>query len=208
MPAGPSTATTTQVARPAELNSAQTDTDTPIGSSLDQSETHNTTSNSSMPYRAMRSDTTTAILSSQNPPTSPPPLPTSESSTLDRTQSTAIGPSSESAPTQTSKDSGSSGPILMITLLLLSGARHPFNLDASYLAKRSVQVAGNNPYNLSVYKVKELILREWRPEWELKPSSPTAIRLIHFGKVLDDKTAIKGESCSKMHETRILTSCL
>lgn len=54
-----------------------------------------------------------------------------------------------------------------------------------------MQVAGNNPYNLSVYKVKELILREWRAEWESKPSSPTAIRLIHFGKVLDDKAAIK-----------------
>ena len=81
----------------------------------------------------------------------------------------------------------------MITLLLLSGARHPFHLDAAYLTKRSVQVSGNNPFNLSVYKVKELILREWRPEWESKPSSPSAIRLIHFGKVLDDKTAIKGE---------------
>lgn len=80
----------------------------------------------------------------------------------------------------------------MITLLLINGARHPFNLDAKYLSKRNVQAQGNDPFSLSVYKLKELILREWREEWELKPSSPSAIRLIHFGKVLDDKTPVKG----------------
>lgn len=29
-------------------------------------------------------------------------------------------------------------------------------------------------------------------EWELRPSSPSAIRLIHFGKLLDDKTSLEG----------------
>jgi hypothetical protein len=45
---------------------------------------------------------------------------------------------------------------------LTTGARHPFKLDPKYLAKRNVQAAGNDPFNLSVYKLKELILREWR----------------------------------------------
>lgn len=160
-----------------------------IGSSLEQQETQRSSSSQSMPYRPMRTDTTTALHNSQNPP--PPPVPSPPSPKLDRTHSTAIGPSIES-PAGVTKDLGQSGPVLMITLLLLSGARHPFNLDAAYLAKRNVQTQGNDPFNLSVYKVKELILREWRTEWESKPSSPSAIRLIHFGKVLDDKTAIKG----------------
>lgn len=53
----------------------------------------------------------------------------------------------------------------MITLLLINGARHPFKLDAKYLNKRNVEVPGNDPFNLSVYKLKELILREWREGW-------------------------------------------
>lgn len=79
----------------------------------------------------------------------------------------------------------------MITLLLINGARHPFKLDAKYLNKRNVEVQGNDPFNLSVYKLKELILREWREEWEAKPSSPSSIRLISFGKLLDDKAPLK-----------------
>jgi hypothetical protein len=29
-------------------------------------------------------------------------------------------------------------------------------------------------------------------EWEQKPSSPSSIRLISFGKLLDDKAPLKG----------------
>lgn len=80
----------------------------------------------------------------------------------------------------------------MMTLLLTNGARHPFKLDGKYLNRRNVEVQGNDPFNLSVYQLKELILREWREEWECKPSSPSSIRLIYFGKLLDDKAALRG----------------
>ncbi len=82
-------------------------------------------------------------------------------SQLSRLQSTAIGPSSDE-PIPLPKDVEVTGPVLMITLLLINGARHPFKLDAKYLNKRNVEVHGNDPFNLSVYKLKELILREWR----------------------------------------------
>lgn len=49
-----------------------------------------------------------------------------------------------------------------------------------------------DPWEISVYTVKELIWRDWRDEWELRPTSPSAIRLIHFGRLLDDKSALKG----------------
>lgn len=80
---------------------------------------------------------------------------------LTRLKSTAIGPSSDE-PIPVPKDVEETGPVLMITLLLINGARHPFKLDAKYLNKRNVEVQGNDPFNLSVYKLKELILREWR----------------------------------------------
>lgn len=54
----------------------------------------------------------------------------------------------------------------------------------------------NDPFNLSVYKLKELILREWRDEWETKPASPSSIRLISFGKLLDDKGVLKDSKFS------------
>lgn len=101
-----------------------------------------------------------------------------------------------SAPTINTSDA--SGPICIITLLLTSGARHPYKLDEKYLIKRNVNVPGmtesgkKDPFSISVYTLKELILREWREEWEAQPSSPSSIRLIHFGRLLDDKMPLKG----------------
>ncbi len=110
---------------------------------------------------------------------------------------------------------------LLITLLLINGARHPFKIDEKYLKKRSVNADGGNPVNLSVYTLKELIWREWRdgksgathsgfrnpfntqprllltsrkPEWEPRPSSPSSIRLIFFGKLLEDKSKLHGKA--------------
>lgn len=47
-------------------------------------------------------------------------------------------------------------------LLLTTGARHPYKIDEKYLKKRNMQVEEMNPYNLSVYNLKELIWRDWR----------------------------------------------
>ncbi|KAH8912750.1 hypothetical protein BR93DRAFT_942527 [Coniochaeta sp. PMI_546] len=88
-------------------------------------------------------------------------------------------------------------PICNITLLLPTGARHPYKIDERYLTKRSVDVPDTtesgkkDPFSISVYTLKELILREWREEWNDKPASPSSIRLIHFGKLLDDKEQLK-----------------
>lgn len=110
----------------------------------------------------------------------------------------AIGPtdpvSHESNPTP-------EHPVCNITLLLPSGARHPYKLDEKYLTKRNVDVPGftdagkKDPFSISVYTLKELILREWRDEWDNKPASPSSIRLIHFGKLLEDKEQLKSKFC-------------
>lgn len=161
------------------------------------SERPKSTSSTSHPAGPIRTDTATAIDQATHP--SPPPpatIPeTSSSDPMSRTFSTAIGPSSDS-PVVPAKDAEEAGPTLLITLLLTSGARHPFKLDAKYLSKRNVEVPSNDPFNLSVYKLKELILREWREEWEAKPASPSSIRLISFGKLLDDKAPLKDSKFS------------
>ncbi|KAJ5619921.1 hypothetical protein N7510_003905 [Penicillium lagena] len=82
------------------------------------------------------------------------------------------------------------GPSLSITLLLTTGSRHPFTIDGKYLRKRSVNVENYDPFAMSVYTLKELIWREWRSDWETRPSSPSFIRLISFGKLLDDKSPL------------------
>lgn len=76
-------------------------------------------------------------------------------------------------------------------LLLTTGARHPYKIDEKYLKKRNVQVDDMDPYNISVYTLKELIWRDWREEWEPRPTSHSSIRLIHFGRMLDDKSPLK-----------------
>lgn len=100
--------------------------------------------------------------------TSPPPL------TREKTVP-AIGPATDK-PTPVPKESEIEGPVLFITLLLSStGARHPYKLDEKYLRKRNVVVEGNNPINISLYKLKELILRDWR-EGNDRPRSMVRMR--------------------------------
>jgi hypothetical protein len=84
-------------------------------------------------------------------------------------------------------------------LLLTTGKRHPYKIDERYLKKRNVTVENMDPYNISVYTLKELIWRDWRDEWEPRPTSPSAIRLIHFGRMLDDKLPLK--DCRFQSET-------
>ncbi|KAG8167346.1 hypothetical protein KVR01_003035 [Diaporthe batatas] len=116
------------------------------------------------------------------------------SSRQDRADSLSIGAADDP---DGSPSNPADGPVCNITLLLPTGARHPYKIDDKYLAKRNVEVpevtenGKKDPFSVSVYKLKELILREWRDEWEGKPASPSSIRLIHFGKLLDDKEQLK-----------------
>lgn len=111
----------------------------------------------------------------------------------------AIGPAQDEIKAVTS-DGADSAPVCNITLLLTSGSRHPYRIDAKYLSRRNVSMpdetaAGHpDPFSISIYTLKELILREWRADWEPKPASPSSIRLIHFGKLLDDKEQLKSKS--------------
>ena len=71
-----------------------------------------------------------------------------------------IGPATDKPAAQRT---ASSGPQLVITLLLHSTeTRHPYTIDESYLKRRNVSVAEDNPINMTVYTLKELILRDWR----------------------------------------------
>ncbi|KAK5624752.1 hypothetical protein RRF57_000468 [Xylaria bambusicola] len=87
-------------------------------------------------------------------------------------------------------------PAVGIMLQLTNGARHPFRIDEKYLAKRNVTVTGKmedgnmDPASITVYTLKELILRDWRVEWEPAPREPTSIRLIYFGKLLEDRNQL------------------
>ncbi|TWU76569.1 hypothetical protein ED733_007911 [Metarhizium rileyi] len=106
----------------------------------------------------------------------------------------AIGPAQEDFHTSPGQ---SDGPVCNITLLLTSGSRHPYKIDAKYLTRRNIAVPEEtesgqpDPFSISIYTLKELILREWRGDWETKPASPSSIRLIHFGKLLDDKEQLR-----------------
>ncbi|TGJ82569.1 hypothetical protein E0Z10_g6195 [Xylaria hypoxylon] len=90
-------------------------------------------------------------------------------------------------------------PAVNIMLQLTNGARHPFRIDEKYLTKRNVTVTGKtedgnmDPASITVYTLKELILRDWRREWEEPPREPSSIRLIHFGKLLEDRNQLSRE---------------
>lgn len=97
------------------------------------------------------------------PPAADPTPPETQSSepapALVRSETEAIGPASD---TPAAKPDPASGPAVVITLLLTSGARHPYKIDEKYLRKRNVTVEAMDPFNISVYTLKELIWRDWR----------------------------------------------
>ena len=125
-------------------------------------------------------------------PAPPPPAKERQDSDM------AIGAAQDDIKAVTS-GGPDSGPVCNITLLLASGGRHPYKIDAKYLSRRNVAVPEEtesgqpDPFSISIYTLKELILREWRTDWEAKPASPSSIRLIHFGKLLDDKEQLKSK---------------
>lgn len=81
----------------------------------------------------------------------------------------AIGPSFDGAIMASTDEQAD--PAVLITLLLITGARHPYTIDQKYLRRRNVAAATEeiDPFSISVYTMKELIWRDWR---EGEPTSP------------------------------------
>ncbi|CAI7634832.1 unnamed protein product [Penicillium palitans] len=127
--------------------------------------------------------------------TTPPSMDTEEPKTAPETSTEH----SDDGSGKELEEDADAGPSLVITLLLTTGSRHPFTIDGKYLKKRSVNVENYDPFLMSVYTLKELIWREWRSDWETRPSSPSSIRLISFGKLLDDKSPVSDSKFSKEH---------
>lgn len=110
----------------------------------------------SQPQEVQPLESTPIPTESMSPSASLKPTPPTD---LTRSETEAIGPSSDTPAT---KPDNSNGPVVVITLLLTTGARHPYKIDEKYLKKRNVNVEAMDPYNISVYTLKELIWRDWR----------------------------------------------
>ncbi|KAJ5091940.1 hypothetical protein NUU61_006810 [Penicillium alfredii] len=149
---------------------------------------HPATSGESAPVTA----TTSTSPTPPNNTTSPVALPQDSDAPAMHTEEPkpAAEPSEDLSDVASGKEVEDPGPSLVITLLLTTGSRHPFTIDGKYLRKCSVNVENYDPFAMSVYTLKELIWREWRSDWETRPSSPSSIRLISFGKLLDDKSPL------------------
>ena len=107
-------------------------------------------------------------------------------------QSSTAQPSQEASTMMPSDAPADPGKILLINLLLLNGNRHPYKIDKKYLARRNIHAEDDNPLNLTIYTLKELIWRDWRDEWEPRPTTPGMIRLIHAGHMPDEKMKLGG----------------
>jgi len=98
----------------------------------------------------------------------PPPIAIPPSA-VTRNDSEAIGAPTD-LPTPMLKSPTSAmdnGPVIQFTLLLASsGTRHPYQINEKYLAKRNINALGEDeqfdPSVISVYTLKELILKDWR----------------------------------------------
>ena len=53
-------------------------------------------------------------------------------------------------------------PVLMITLLMTTGGKFSIRINKNYLRKHTIDTQDDDPYNLSIHTLKELIHRDWR----------------------------------------------
>ncbi|KAK3677891.1 hypothetical protein LTR78_001986 [Recurvomyces mirabilis] len=115
---------------------------------------------------------------------------------LTRAQTEALGPALDDdiAAPPPLPDTPAANHTLQINLMLTTGAKHPYNISEKYLTSRNAvakNTAGDfDPKQLTGYKLKELIWQDWRREWEARPASPSSIRLITMGKMVEDKKVL------------------
>lgn len=151
---------------PPSTSTAQTSESAPNATSLDTS----TPQDSAIPAP---SESVQPVVASSTSKPAPP-------ADLNRSETEAIGPSTD---TPAANPDNSNGPVVVIMLLLTTGARHPYKIDEKYLKKRNVTVEEMDPYNISVYTLKELIWRDWRDgTLYFLCSFICSIRLLHSCK--------------------------
>lgn len=142
-----------------------------------------------------------ATATAENPPSSDPePQAQSEDQSI-KGQEPPTASEQEPmpiGPADSSEEGVKGEPVIEIMLIVTSSnTRHPFKIHEKYLRRRNVNVTALNEEgkmdinSITVYTLKELILRDWRQEWETAPREPTSIRLIRMGKLLDDKSTLK-----------------
>jgi hypothetical protein len=166
-PEGPGPATTAT----ADSISGAPSSSQPIpASTLEVSNSAITTSPATSPQDTPATDLPDTRTTGQTDSTAPaPPQPTNTeaaptivlpSETDEQKGATPTAP--ELSSEASAKEPEESGPSLTIVLLLITGTRHPFKIDANYLRKREVSVENNDPFAMSVYTLKELIWRAWQ----------------------------------------------
>lgn len=103
---------------------------------------------------------------------------------------------------------------LHLSLLMVSGLRYALNIDNDYLEAHSL--TARDPESLSVETLKQCIFADWKEgrifecsmlrsghlysqtwltdlDWGERPSATDFIRLIHFGRLLNDKDTLSGK---------------
>ncbi|KAK9453261.1 hypothetical protein V1511DRAFT_512894 [Dipodascopsis uninucleata] len=91
---------------------------------------------------------------------------------------------------------------LVVTLLLVSGLRISLTIDQKFMKKHSLEYI--EPENLSVYSLKEAVFSDWTEDMGEKPTSTDFIRLIYFGKLLDDKDTLGNCQISRNNVYNVL----
>jgi hypothetical protein len=99
---------------------------------------------------------------------------------------------------------------VLITLVDTTCALLSYRIDGQYLDRWHVGPEGTDPFDLTVSTIKHLIAMDWRdrmlpsqmhatsfprspcPGESPPPSSSSDIRLVHFGRNLNDRSLLKG----------------
>ncbi|KAK9446836.1 uncharacterized protein V1518DRAFT_422764 [Limtongia smithiae] len=95
---------------------------------------------------------------------------------------------------------------LTISLLFVSGARVALAIDARYMRTHALlpDSIPLEPEALSVHALRECIYADWVSAWGDRPAAPEYIRLIHFGRLLDDAATLGASQLSRDNPYNVL----
>ncbi|CAN6675068.1 hypothetical protein TRVA0_083S00210 [Trichomonascus vanleenenianus] len=84
-----------------------------------------------------------------------------------------------------------------VTLMLISGQRNKFTIPPQDEKTQS---------NITIEHFRNALFQSWKDAWGNSPSTPANIRLIHFGKVLEDAQTLEECGITSPHPTVVHVS--
>jgi hypothetical protein len=111
------------------------------------------------------------------------PLNTTLSVDMSSSHSTPLHMSSTSLSTKVPKST------ISISLIIVSGERYVVRIETEHLPRHDTKDL--DAFDIPAESLKAILWSRWQRDWGLRPPDPSRIKLVHFGRTINDSTVLR-----------------